>query len=437
MRRSGVLEESIGLSFYATDTAGIGGRIRDSPEDFRVEEIPHVPATARSDGKYTIVQLTARNWETNRLVVEVANRLGIKRSDVHFAGTKDKRAVTTQQMAIKAPIEKVQALGIPDVEVKAAFRADFAPKIGDLAGNRFAIRIRGFDGGLPEALLQVQETWNSIEALGGFPNYFGPQRFGSLRPVTHVVGERMLRGDFEGAVMAYVANPLPAESPACYEARTRLAADRDFAAALRYFPPDLSFELDMINYLSRNNGDWIGALRVLPRNLRTMFIYAYQSMLFNHIVSKRMERGLTFGSPLVGDLLAPADRGGRSDVDSLVPVVEENLDRCERSVAAGEGFVTGLLYGYDAPFASGEMGAIERAVAASSGVSKDDFRVPAMPEVRSFGVRRTLLAPVVDFEAEAGRDGAGEYVEVRFALAKGSYATCLLREFMKNDASAN
>ena len=96
-------ESTVGIGPYVTKTAGIGGRLRVVPRDFRVDEISKPPAVAEGAGKYTIAVVRAENWETNRLVAEIARRLSIRREDVYFAGTKDKRAIKTQQLAIKAP----------------------------------------------------------------------------------------------------------------------------------------------------------------------------------------------------------------------------------------------------------------------------------------------------------------------------------------------
>jgi len=109
-------EALVGIEEYITDTKGIGGRLRKSPEDFRVNEIS-LPPKEVPGGKWTIATVTANNWETNRLVRFMSKKMRIGRDRIRFAGTKDKRAVSTQLMAIKAPIGTVQALDLKDVEI--------------------------------------------------------------------------------------------------------------------------------------------------------------------------------------------------------------------------------------------------------------------------------------------------------------------------------
>src|SRR5207245_4067667 len=89
------MERDVGIEGYLTSTPGLGGTIKASADDFVVDELSS-PPTPAIDGRYTIVALRVRNWETNRLVRELARGLHISRRRIGFAGTKDNRAVTTQ-----------------------------------------------------------------------------------------------------------------------------------------------------------------------------------------------------------------------------------------------------------------------------------------------------------------------------------------------------
>ena len=207
------MESEVGIRGYATSTPGIGGTIKAEPEDFVVEEIPRPPPPSDA-GPYVIATLRVRNWETNRLVRELARTLRISRRRIGFAGTKDKRAVSTRLFSFEGiSVEVLRALNLRDVEVLDAYLAPRPMEIGDLLGNRFRIVIRGVRGA-PEAVLAwANATSREVRVLGGFPNFFGVQRFGSVRPVTHVVGRHIVRGAFREAVDAYVANPIAGEDP--------------------------------------------------------------------------------------------------------------------------------------------------------------------------------------------------------------------------------
>ena len=419
-------EAVIGLEIFYTDTPGIGGRLKRSPEDFLVEEISSYPERNES-GKFTIAKVTAQNWEMNRLVRELSKALGISRDAIGFAGSQDKRASTSQLMSFQAPPARVTQVQIHQVRVEDAYPAKKHLTIGDLVGNRFHILVS-------ETALQGRELTESIDGtaralkeLGGSPNFFGVQRFGAVRPVTHEVGRWIVKGDFERAVMTYAGNPVPQENEEAREARCTLEEERDFQRALDYFPRTLTFERMVIGFLARNPGDYVGAIQVLPPNLQMMFVHAFQSYLFNRMVSERVRRGLPLNRPLVGDIVLPADRLGLPDHDHGVPVTAGNLDLVERQVRNKRAFISAVLFGSESVLCEGEMGEIERKIIAEEGLENKDFMVPYLHQCSSKGNRREVLGHIGDLSYDVSEDG----VRFSFALNKGCYATSLLREFMK------
>jgi tRNA pseudouridine13 synthase len=415
-------ESELGLElFYTAGVPGIGGKLRATPEDFVVDEISILPPES-VDGRFVVAKVWHRNWEANRLVRRLASNLHVGRMKVGFAGTKDGRSVATQLMSFDAPIEQVQALAIPDVLVSDAYRSKRMITIGDLVGNRFDIRVTEVEG----AEDVIEDCRARLDALGGFPNYFGIQRFGTVRPITHLIGKDLVAGDLEAAVMRYAANPMDDGSQA-NDARRNLQETRDFEKALKEFPMKLTFERTMIGYLKDRPGDYRGALRRLPNNLLMMFVHAYQSYMFNRMLSERIRRGLPVGRPIPGDRVLPVGRHGVPDQDSPVKVTLDNLEKAARQVEQGKAFVSGVLFGAESEYADGEMGEIERAVVESEGVSRKDFQIVGLREASSKGTRRELLAPYKNLIVEAGEGQA----RFRFSLNKGSYATCLMREFMK------
>src|SRR5207245_10994108 len=110
------MERDVGIEGYLTSTLGLGGTLKATAEDFVVEEISSPPPPA-IDGRYTIAALRVRNWETNRLVRELARALHISRRRIGFAGTKDKRALTTQLFSFdNFPPETITAIGMQHIE---------------------------------------------------------------------------------------------------------------------------------------------------------------------------------------------------------------------------------------------------------------------------------------------------------------------------------
>ncbi len=419
-------EFDLGLEVFLTaDVEGIGGKLRATPEDFQVDEVSILPPPDPA-GRFVVAKVWHRNWEQNRLVRRLGTNLHIGRSRIGFAGTKDGRSVATQLMSFNAPIQDVQALEIPDVRILEAYRANRMISIGDLVGNAFMIRVTDIDPSKDVEEL-CTDVRTRLDTLGGYPNFFGVQRFGSIRPITHLIGKDLIRGDFEGAVFRYVANPTEDEDSEANTARRTLQESKDFERAFKEFPPKLSFERTMIAYLKDNPGDYVGALRALPFNLVMMFVHAYQSYLFNKTLSERIRSGMSISIPEVGDLILPLSKMNVPDHDNPILVSHENIEKAIRNAREGKAFVSGLLYGTESVFAEGRMGEIERAIIHAESIERKDFQVVGLRAASSKGTRRELLSPYKDLRIDVGE---GEAV-FGFTLNKGCYATSLLREFMK------
>ncbi|MFH1580337.1 MAG: tRNA pseudouridine(13) synthase TruD, partial [Thermoplasmatota archaeon] len=368
-------------------------------------------------------------WEANRLVRRLGSNLHVGRSRIGFAGTKDGRSVATQLMSFNAPIDFVKSLEIPDVRITDVYTARRMISIGDLVGNKFQIRVTDISQGTDtEGICKAVKE--RLEPTSGFPNYFGIQRFGSVRSITHLVGKDLVRGDIEGAVMRYVANPLEEDSEA-NDARRALQETKDFERAFDEYPMKLTFERMMIGHLKDNPGDFLGALKTLPYNLLMMFVHAYQSYLFNRTLSERIRKGMSIKEPEVGDMILPLSKNNVPDHDNPILVTEDNLEKAVRNAREGKAFVSGLIYGSESVFAQGRMGEIEKKIIENENLKRLDFQIVGLREASSKGTRRELLSPYKELSVKADKSEA----TFRFTLNKGCYATALLREFMKGDIS--
>jgi tRNA pseudouridine13 synthase len=428
-------EAAIGIQFYTTSTAGTGGRLKAEPEDFVVEERTNWPPE-KEGGPYLTLQVRARNWETNRLVGRISREYHVSRNRVSFAGTKDKRAVTTQGFSVKLYSGEERPLRLPDIEVLRQYRAARSLSLGDLSCNTFEIAVTQIEGSAQEGAALAGETLAQVAAAGGFANYYGTQRFGSLRPVTHRVGAALVSGDFEGAAREYVGTASTFESEEAQAFRRRFRAGEAPAELLRDMPAQLSFERQILEGLARAPDKPLDAVLSLPRNLVLMFVHAHQSELFNRILSQRLERGMPIGEPLVGDLVVPLFEHGAADEDHPVEVTDANLAKVTRQVALGRAAVTGLVPGATVKVAGGEMGEIEAKVLEGAGRKASDFVLPAMPRFTTDGVRRPLTMKAGGAAAEAAEVRGGPAVRLKFELPRGSYATVVLREVIKRPESA-
>ena len=421
-------EYDIGMHYYLTDTEGTGGRIKSQAEDFIVKEISNRPKP-KEGGRFTIADVTTRNWETNRLVRLLARTMSISRERISFAGTKDKRAVTTQLMSFECPPDRIDLVDLKDIEFSNIYTANRGVRMGDLLGNTFEIRVRDCKAPLSDIPDMISNDIDIVNSIGGFPNYFGVQRFGVTRPITHQVGEAIVRGDIEKAVMIYLSYHSDFEGEEIQSIRKRFADGEDFSTVIPDMPKTMGFEKTMAEHLSKRPGDYIGAIAEMPGNLQMMFTHAYQSYLFNIMLSERMRRGIPLNHPVEGDMVIPLDADGNPMHDEPVIVTARNIDLADRQVSRGRAFVSITLFGSDSRLADGEMGEIERYVIEKEGIQERDFVVPGLPNCSSSGSRREIICPVRDMNYRMEDDG----YSVSFSLPKGNYATCLMRELLKSD----
>ncbi|MBR9707088.1 MAG: tRNA pseudouridine(13) synthase TruD, partial [Candidatus Diapherotrites archaeon] len=190
----------------------VSGKIKHIPEDFKVEEVTPDGKTLKigqpeaswddipGKGDQLIFKLEKKKWDTMLAVKEIAERLYIGPNRIGYAGTKDRQAITTQRMSIwNVEPKKIQNLRIKDMTFYPIEKSKERLNLGDLKGNRFIITIR-------EIPFTVDKTRERLEtAIKEFkvvPNYFGEQRFGSARKITHKVGELMIKGSLKEAVMS-------------------------------------------------------------------------------------------------------------------------------------------------------------------------------------------------------------------------------------------
>ena len=452
--------KAIGLEGYATKSNGIGGVLKARVSDFRVDEVA-TPITLDSRGRFTVAKVTLTNWETNKFCNNLSKRLGISRNRIFFAGTKDKRAITQQIFIIDAVQQKVAQIEIPDVEIEILGRTHQKIGFGNHRGNRFTIVVRGccHQDGTPmseqEAMDEVENIRSKlIDSVGDglFPNWVGPQRFGSGRPVTAEVGKHVLNGDFKQATLTYLSMEGYEENTEVAEFRTYIRDNGAVKEALDLAPKWLGFERRMLEHLIDNPDDYLGAFRKLPNNLQLMTIHAAQSIIFNKSLHHRITSGLPISAPVAGDLVGRVDEKGQLDVASCVIVDERTLPRITRNCQLGRLVTTGPLPGSEIYTASGESGDLELEAITDYGLDQIDWQVDEIPRLSSKGTRRALVTSYqelfVDVVPIALDESLGEKwqqgpkensrwhpegacLRFRFTLSSGSYATTLLREFMQ------
>ena len=165
--------DDLPLSGVRDRIAGIGGVIRQQPEDFVVEEIPAYEPSGT--GEHLFLWIEKRGISSEQLTHHIARQLDISNHDVGVAGLKDRWAVARQYVSVPAKVQE-RVPGIENEQVRVLHAACHRNKLrsGHLRGNRFDLLVRD---AAEDALQRATEIGQRI-VEAGFPNYFGPQRFG-------------------------------------------------------------------------------------------------------------------------------------------------------------------------------------------------------------------------------------------------------------------
>lgn len=328
---------------YITKEEGIGGKIREKPEHFSVDEILLYPPA--KEGEHLFVNFSKKGITTKDAVEKIARELQIPFYDIGVAGLKDKNAITSQTISIKARKEAIQRIEALGFKVNWAEFHTNKIKPGHLAGNKFGILITGLED-IDKAYEKAEEIAKSLKATG-IPNFYGGQRFG-INGDNKEQAEKILKGE----------------------------------------------------------------IKIRDRWLRNFLMSSYQSYLFNLYITKRVEIG--FDKLLEGDICKKHDTGGLFSV--------ENLKEEQKRYDNKEISFTGPMFGKKLWFASGKAGEIEKKILEESGLNEEQINKLGS------GLRRVGRIILEDLKVEKEKEG----IRVSFSLPKGSFATIVLREFMKN-----
>lgn len=450
------VEKLMGIEVYATRCPGVGGTIRQNAEDFVVEELlvdgsradarsleerglkasKPVLGSSSARGEYLLCVMAKRNWDTLSVVRKIGLQLGTGPGMIQTAGIKDAKAITAQHVTIRgASAEDLRKVRIKDLCLQPVGYLPTAISAFYLLGNSFRIIVRALKDKPDTIERGIAEAVNELNAAGGVPNFFGHQRFGTVRPITHLVGKAIVKKNLRKAAMLFLSKPSPHEHPASRNARLTLQATRDFKQALDEFPRQLRYERLMLDHLAEKPSDYAGAFRRLPSKLTELFVQAYQSYLFNRFLSARISNGLRLDSLQDGDFAVGVERSGLPLVKASMTVTPGTLAKMSDAVKAGKLKLAIPIVGYGQASSHGYAGEMEKRILEEESVSPKDFKIKDLQETSARGGLRTAVTPLNDFWVEQiAQDPTRPnrcQVAMRFMLHRGSYATVVLREIMK------
>lgn len=396
------IDRLAGIECYCTDFAGIGGAIKLDSTDFKVSEMVGELDFVQSYGgayRYPLYMLDKRGVDSNHALFEIEQEHRVR---LRVMGIKDARAMTRQyagaQHAWKDPPRELATR-----RTRITLQGFTKRPIGreSLAGNEFEITIRGGRGSVGDF----------VPEIGRIANFYGLQRFGSERLVTHLVGRAMIKRDFALAAKLLLCHTTEYDTEASREIRSKCDDPANYRQALKIMPRGMDIERQLLTALAEGKGA-VSALRAVQIAIRRLFVQAYQSFLFNRCLSRAIAAGEEIASPKPGDLCfameGPATFGR---------IIKFNAQSKAIQVPAVR------MAGYTFQPGKGRFESITRQLLEEEGVSAKDFYIKEMQELSQQGGFRQ--APLWC------RDFSYHDTTVSFKLPKGSYATTLLRELIK------
>lgn len=356
---------------------GVGGRIKHSPADFVVEEIPAYEPSG--DGEHLFLWIEKEGVSADQLIRQIARAFQIPSSTIGCAGMKDTHAVTRQYISVPASVEPllshVASSLLPHIRILRAARHTNKLKTGHLHGNRFVLRIRDLVAVDPAELQQrIDRLVTQIHRFG-VPNIYGSQRFGR-DGATLQAGLAMLRGE-----------PIPKGS----------------------IP---------------TGGDRGGFMRRLA-------LSSVQSALFNAYLTQRARDGLLHRA-LPGDVFQVTESGGIFTVPETEPDLTLQQRYTDHHIIP-----TGPMFGPKMRLPWGEAAQREEQVLQDAGLTRDMF---AQFGKLMQGTRRPLVMLVEDLQATLtvdAQDNAAPVLTLAFTLDRGCYATVVTDVFTSSERESS
>ncbi|XP_034983607.2 pseudouridylate synthase 7 homolog [Zootoca vivipara] len=404
---------------------------------------PRKHSWPKSRGSYCHFVLYKENKDTMDAINVLSRFLRVKPNIFSYMGTKDKRAITVQEIAVlRITAQRLAHLNNCLMNFKLGnFSYKNHPlKLGELQGNHFTVVLRNITGTED----QVQHAMQSLREIG-FVNYYGMQRFGTTAVPTYQVGRAILQNNWN-EVIDLILKPRPgAEKGYLVKCREEWAKTKDPDAALKKLPMKRCVEGQLLRGLSKYGlKNIVSAFGIIPRNNRLMYIHSYQSYVWNNMVSRRIEEYGLVAVP--GDLVL---KGG-----TAVYIEESDVDNYTIHD------VVMPLPGFDVIYPKHKIGKAYEEILAADNLDISNMKHKIRDYSLSGAYRKVIIRPQdvswelvvyddpkiplfnTDLDKLEGKPPAvlateGRYkaLKMDFSLPPSTYATMAIREVLKMDTS--
>jgi tRNA pseudouridine13 synthase len=385
------LDSQIGIDVYSTKFSGIGGKIRVEPEDFQVTELisKKVESSINDQNGYAVYKLKKKRIDTNHALSGIFRQTGLRLKSL---GLKDASAVTEQFVCSGHTGKAIENFSSDKYSLEHLGYVKKPLSKKDMIGNHFK--------------LKISECQNNLESFTEYEkilNFYGYQRFGSKRPVTHLIGKAILQMDFSKAVDLILSFTSSYDSKENTEIRQKLSDKANYQQYFDQVPVQMDIERMVLKEMIEH-GEPIRAIRVIPVSLRRFYIQAYQSFIFNQSLSAAFLDGEDLFEAQSGDVCF--------DYNGIIGKYVKGMDQNLALPFVGYSYYKKTRFDFQ----------ISKILEQEEILPKDFF-IKEMQEASSEGGFRQTAIHCSNYSAHDN--------VVEFSLSRGSFATILLREIMK------
>ena len=385
-------------------------------------------------GMYGVYILAKRGIDTAHALDAVRKMTGAKLKPL---GLKDASAVTEQYVCSTGAGRRLSDIKTARFDLRFAGYAKKPLTKKQMLGNRFQIKISGRWGhAVNDACCDGSNTCANPADFNEFdnvPNFYGYQRFGSRRPVTHLVGRAIVMRDFDEAIRLILEFDSEYDTPERREMRQNLADPALYEQSAARLPAGMDTEKTVLAQLARHKNS-LCALQAIPLSLRRLYVSAYQSYVFNRTLSAAIKQGEDLLNAASSDVCF--DRSGNLSKFERVRDASYNAARAGGQQIRGRQNDNSMLRTRAASVAVPIVGYsyysktrfdpyVSDVLEDEECVRPRDFFIKEMQEASGEGGFRDALLHCADYCWDAEKHTAA------FSLVRGSFATMLLREIIK------
>ena len=385
------IDSEIGLSVYTTKFLGCGGTVKKQNDDFAVSEVITEKARSKicSDSGHIVYKLKKNGIDTRHALDKIFKKYGIR---LKALGLKDASAVTEQFVFTINKTKRDFKVTEPRYSLEKIGFVNKPLTKKEMIGNHFQVRIDN-----------ASNTIDKFEEHDMILNFYGYQRFGSSRPITHLIGKSLLQKDYANVIQILLSSTSEYDKPENTELRKMMSDKSKYHEAFKIIPNGMDLEKIALKEMIEHDNP-VRAIRALPLQIRRFFVHAYQSFIFNKTLSASFENGEEMFSPQEDDVCY--DKNGNLGKF-------ENDPHQRLSIPfVGYSYYKKTRFHYY----------IEKILQDEEITSKDFFS-KEMQEISNEGGFRNSSIKCDNYKV---KDNV-----VSFLLSRGSFATIILRELMK------